>query len=121
MFVFAVAVLLCFGLSQTTLFEPRFKIGDCVSYNYKDYVKEKKLDWNIEKPISWTKYLDGGPHVTLSTHMTKYIGKKANVKVNSLPFHFTTDTSRWIALPVTLPTFLKCKYDCHISIGQEKP
>lgn len=97
------------------------KLEDALFGLAKDYVKEKELGWNIEKPLSWTEYKDGGPHVTLSTNMKKYIGKSATVKVSSVPFHFTTDTSRWIALPVMLPPFLKCKYDCHISIGQEKP
>jgi endonuclease/exonuclease/phosphatase family metal-dependent hydrolase len=87
----------------------------------KQYVKQKELPWKIRKPHAWTDY-GSAPHVTLHRSMKKYLGQQFTVKVINRPYHFTSDTSHWVALPVELSegSPLKCEHECHVSIAQQR-
>ena len=83
------------------------------------HAHDQKLKWKVRKPHAWTDY-GSAPHVTLDSTMAKLVGKMFEVKVFDKPYHFSTKTSHWIALPVELSEGLTCAYECHMSIGQQR-
>jgi hypothetical protein len=83
-----------------------------------NHVNGENLPWQIKPPASWSQ--GSGPHITLAPDMKKYLGYRVSgIKFGRL-YHFTTSTSRWVVIAVTLPAAYRCGYyECHLSIGQE--
>ena len=82
-----------------------------------DYITEKKLGWNINKPRAWSKP-GSGPHVTLVPAMRRYLGTTVNIELGHLT-HFIDGKTRWVTYDVKTSPQLDCGYPCHLSVGQQ--
>lgn len=99
--------------------EIQFKLDqDILEHMAREYVKQKNLGWNVRRPYAWTDY-DSMPHVTLSSDMSKYVGRTVDATFGKL-YHFTDNGTRWIAVEANLPKPYRCEYECHMSIGQQR-
>ena len=100
---------------EVRLFDDNDEFRDKLYSLAQDYLIQKELNWQIQKPRSW--FQGSGPHVTLTSDMIKYKNDILPVKLISI-YHFE-ESSRWIVLHVEIPSKYKCSYGCHLSIGQQ--
>jgi hypothetical protein len=83
-----------------------------------NYILSKNLNWKIDEPRSWNEY-NSQPHISLKKGMEKFSGEIVNVTVGR-PYHYETETSRWVVLECEISSKYECDFECHMSIAQEK-
>jgi len=81
----------------------------------KIYLKNRGINWKVNKPLYETHY-NGLPHVTLTPTMRKYLGQKVLVKLGKL-YHYSSEHN-WVMISVEIPEIYECVYRCHISLAE---
>ena len=89
----------------------------------KVYLKRNGIDWRVHKPFAWSVYhghkKNGGPHVTLSSAMAKYQGQEVQVELGDI-YTYVSGNARWVMISAVLPSKLKCEYECHMSLAEQR-